>query len=71
MKVTNIGLLGAQSLILTALLYFFTLLLTTFSLGLVQLPTDKIPIVIHKTHCYIAGNFVPTACTLIGYFEVT
>ena len=69
MKVTNIGLLGAQSLILTAL--FFTHLLTTFSLGLVQLPTDKIPIAIHKTHCYIAGNFVPTACTLIGYFEVT
>ena len=62
-KIYGVLVLGAQSLILTAL--FFTLLLTTFSLDLVQLPTDKIPIVIHKTHYYIA------ALSLIGYFEAT
>ena len=26
---------------------------------------------LNKKYCYIAGNFFPTACALIGYFEVT
>ena len=26
---------------------------------------------LNKKYCWIAGNFFPTACALIGYFEVT
>ena len=31
----------------------------------------KKKLALNKKYCYIAGNFFPTACVLIGYFEVT
>ena len=32
---------------------------------------QKKRLALNKKYCYIAGNFFPTACALIGYFEVT
>ena len=32
---------------------------------------DYMPVCVSILHCYIAGIFSPTACALIGYFEVT
>ena len=32
---------------------------------------QKKRLALKKKYCYIAGNFFPTACALIGYFKVT